>query len=221
MGHLQGPLGLGVLALWQLVQHVCRLVHPAALLARFWPHLAERLPEPESAIGGGEFRRDRQATPLQIEQQRAPVMGALARAVGETDQLLPTSRRGADDNEDALRIVLQTRLQMNAVGPDIDVALGGKVALVPALVLVDPDLLQPRDRRGRQARSILAEQGGQRFLEVAGRNALQVEDRNQHLQALRAPGIGRQDRGRKANTLGSPAPVSSARRRRGGATLAK
>ena len=135
-----------MLALWQLVQHVCRLVHPAALLARFRPHLAERLPEPESAIGGGEFRRDRQATPLQIEQQGAPVVSALARAVGEADKLLPALRRGADDDEDALRIVLQTRLQMNAVGPDVDVALGGKVALVPALVLADPDLLQPRRR---------------------------------------------------------------------------
>ena len=68
-------------------------------------------------IGGGEFRRDRQATPLQIERQRAPVMGALARAVGEADKRHPALRRGADDNEDALRIVLQTRLQMNAVGP--------------------------------------------------------------------------------------------------------
>jgi hypothetical protein len=56
---LQGPLGLGVLTFWQLIQHVCRLVHLAALLARFRPHLAERLPEPKSAIGDGEFRRDR------------------------------------------------------------------------------------------------------------------------------------------------------------------
>jgi hypothetical protein len=33
------------------------------------------------------------------------------------------------------------------------------------LVLVEPDLLQPRDRRSRQARRILAEQGGKRLLE--------------------------------------------------------
>src|SRR5512139_1006970 len=50
----------------------------------------------QSAIGDGEFRRDRQATPLQIEQQGAPVVGALARAVGESDKLLPALRRGAD-----------------------------------------------------------------------------------------------------------------------------
>src|SRR6266446_2460060 len=48
---------------------------------------------------------------------------------------------------------------------------------------VAPDLLQPRDGRGRQARRILAEQGGKRLLEIAGRDALQVKDRDQHLQA--------------------------------------
>src|ERR1700694_171415 len=48
-------------------------------------------------------------------EQAAPVVSALARAVGEADKLLPALRRGADDDEDALRIVLQTRLQMNAV----------------------------------------------------------------------------------------------------------
>src|SRR5207344_2752781 len=54
LGHpdlLQRTLGLGVQALRQLVQDVGGLVHPAALLAGCRPHLAERLPEPERAIG--------------------------------------------------------------------------------------------------------------------------------------------------------------------------
>jgi len=66
-------------------------------------------------------------------------------------------------------------------------------------MLLDPAALQPRDGGGRQARSVLAEQCGQRFLEVAGRDPLQIVDRDQHLQALGAPRIGRQDRGREAN----------------------
>ena len=53
-------------------------------------------------------------------------------------------------DQDALRLVLQTRLQVDAVGPDVDVALGRQVALAPSLVFVGPDLLQPRDGRGRQ-----------------------------------------------------------------------
>jgi len=68
--------------------------------------------------------------------------------------------------------VFKTGLQVNAVGPHIDVALGRQIALPPMLVLVAPDLLQPRDGRGRQARRILAEQGGKRLLEIAGRDAL-------------------------------------------------
>ena len=61
--------------------------------------------------------------------------------------------------------VFKTGLQVNAVGPYVDVALGRQIALAPMLVLVEPDLLQPRDRRSRQARRILAEQGGKRLLE--------------------------------------------------------
>ena len=99
-------------------------------------------------------------------------------------------------------VVFKTGLQVNAVGPHVDVALGRQIALPPMLVLVEPDLLQPRDGRGRQARRILAEQGSKRLLEIAGRDALQVKDRDQHLQAAGAPRVGRQDRGREADAPG-------------------
>lgn len=42
----------------------------------------------------------------------------------EADQFLLVLRRGADDDEDALRVVLQTRLQIDAVGADVDLAFG-------------------------------------------------------------------------------------------------
>src|SRR5580700_10995841 len=70
------------------------------------------------------------------------------------------------------------------------------------LVLVEPDILQPRNGRDRQARRILAEQGSKRLLEITGRNALQVKDRDQHLQAAGAPRIGRQDRRCEADAPG-------------------
>ena len=129
---------LWLLALRQLVEDVGGLVHPAALLACRRPHLAERLPEAERAVGDGEFGRDRQATSLlQIEQQLPPRLRALARAVGEAEQLLLALRRRADDHQDALRVVLKAGLQVDAVGPDVDVALGRQIALPPVLVLVD------------------------------------------------------------------------------------
>src|ERR1700719_2035834 len=47
---LQCALGLCLLALRQLVQNICGLVHPTALAARLWPNLLERLPEPECTV---------------------------------------------------------------------------------------------------------------------------------------------------------------------------
>src|SRR2546430_5991740 len=41
---------------------------------------------------------------------------------------------------------------------------------------------------------ILAQQGRQCLLEIPGRDALEVEDRDQHVEALRSARIGRQDR---------------------------
>src|SRR3954452_9017212 len=93
------------------------LMHPAALLACHRPHLAKRLPEAKRAIGDGKFRRRRQAAPLEIEQQIAPRSRALAHAVGKANQLLLALRRCADDDENALRLVLEPSLQMDAVGP--------------------------------------------------------------------------------------------------------
>src|SRR5712671_3355311 len=127
---------------------------------------------------------------------------AFAPAVGEAEQLLFALRRRADDDQDALLGVFKTGLQVNAVGPHVDVALGRQIALPPMLVLVEPGLLQPRDGRGRQARRILAEQRRKRLLEIAGRDALQVKDWDQHLQAAGAPRVGRQDRGREADAPG-------------------
>jgi hypothetical protein len=52
------------------------------------------------------------------------------------------------------------------------------------------------------SRRILAEQGGQRLREVAGGDALQIQDRQQRLDRLRAAHVGRQDRGREADAGG-------------------
>src|SRR5947207_1453211 len=86
--------------------------------------------------------------------QFTPILRAFARAVGEAEQLLFALRCRADDHQDALFGVFKTGLQVNAVGPQVDVVLGRQIALPPMLVLVEPDLLQPRDGRGRQARRI-------------------------------------------------------------------
>jgi hypothetical protein len=61
----------------------------------------------------------------------------------------------------------------------------------------------PSDNRGRQPASVVAEQRDQRLIEVAGRDALQVEDRDQHFEALRSTRVRRQNRRRKADAFGA------------------
>src|SRR5215468_9816581 len=68
------------------------------------------------------------------------------------------------------------------------------------------------DGRGREPTSILAEQRCQRLLEPACGDALEVEDRDQHLEAFRAACVRRQDRGAEGNALLARAdPVTNAR----------
>ena len=91
---------------------------------------------------------------------------------------------------------------MDAIGPDVDVALRRQIAPLPRGVFVEPTVLQAADGGCRQPGSILAEQRRQRLGEVAGRDPLQVEDRQQRLDRLRAAHVGRQDRRREADAAG-------------------
>jgi hypothetical protein len=88
------------------------------------------------------------------------------------DKFLFAFGRGADDHQQALRGLLEPCLHMDAVE---------EIALAPTRMLVRPDLLEPPDGRGREAAGILAEQCDQRLLEITGGDALQVENRDQHL----------------------------------------
>src|SRR5262252_1895767 len=171
--------------------------------ARLGPYLFDRLPESERAIGDRELGANRQPTPLQIEEQFPPRLRTLTHTVGEADKLLPALGCGSDDDEQALRGVFQTGLHVNAVDPEVDVAFGREIALAPARVLLGPRLLEASNGRGREPAGVLAEQCDQRVREVAGRDALEVEDRDQHLQALRPARVGRQNRRRKADALGT------------------
>jgi len=74
-----------------------------------------------------------------------------------------TSKRWASSSK--------TSLDMHAVGPAIDVTLGGQIALAPAHTLVRLGLFESSDGRSRKFAGILAEQGDQCFLEVAAGDA--------------------------------------------------
>jgi hypothetical protein len=75
-------------------------------------------------------------------------------------------------------------------------------------VFFGPGLLEASNGRGREPAGVPPEQCDQRVLEVAGRDALEVEDRDQYLQALRPARVARQNRRRKADALAAfPAAV--------------
>lgn len=94
----------------------------------------------------------------------------------------------------------QAYAQVNAVGPHVDVVAGGQITLAERGVILLPLLGEPGDRRWRQP-GRRAEELLQRGHEVAGRQAVEIEQR-QHLGDLRglaAP--GRQNRRREPLAL--------------------
>src|SRR5215471_7799650 len=124
---LQGSLGLWLLALRQLVQHISGFVHPTALATRFWPNFLERLPEPERAVGNGKLGPDREPTPPQVEQELFPRLRALPHPIGEADKFLFAFGCCSDNDEKALGLVLEPGLDMDAVDPEVNIAFGGQI----------------------------------------------------------------------------------------------
>src|SRR3954465_11544738 len=188
-------LGLALQGWRQLVQHVGGLVHPAPLLPGLGPDLVQRLPEAQRSVAGGELGIEHEPVLVtQAEQQLTPALGALAKAVLDGQQLLPAAGVGADQHQQALPLVLEPGREVDAVGPEVDVAPGGEGAPLPARVLLLPALAQPAHGRRRQARCAGPEQGGERLRELARRHPLQVEPGQELLEVPGPPQVGRQDR---------------------------
>src|SRR5262249_19701579 len=73
--------------------------------ARRRPHVLDRLPEAECAVGDRELGRHGKPVPLQVEEELLPGLCTLAHAVDEADEPLLALGRGADDDQQALRDV--------------------------------------------------------------------------------------------------------------------
>lgn len=156
-------------------------MHPTALAARPRPYLLDRLPKAEGAVGDRELGSHRKPPPLEVEEELFPRLRALSHAVDEPDKFLFAFGRGADDYQQALRGFLKPGLHMDAVDPEVNVAFGREITLAPTRMLVRPGLLEPPNGRRREPAGILAKQCDQRLLEITGGDALQIENRDQHL----------------------------------------
>ena len=107
------------------------------------------------------------------------------------------------------------RREVDPIGPGMDVPSGRQVATLPALVILLPGRHQAAHGRCREPRCVGAQERRQRLLELAGRDALQVEPGQQLLDVPRPPQERRQHlRGEADARAGRP------RRRRGRATSA-
>jgi hypothetical protein len=146
----------------------------AALLPSLRPDFVQRLPEPQTAVAGGELRVHHHAVLVaQPEEQLAPTLGALAKAVLNGQQLLVAIGIGADDDQRALAIMVEAWREIDAVGPKVDEAPPSEIATLPAFVLLLPSrhhrrpagpLIHVRRTRGQETaagrRTIEAERPG-------------------------------------------------------------
>src|SRR5512144_354718 len=131
-------------------------------------NLIEGFPEAERAVTDRNLWCDRKTTRLQIDKQFFPALRALAHARLEAEHLLLALRCGAYEHQHAFGLGLHARLQIDAVGPDVDVAPRRQIAGLPASIFVLPLALQPRDHGWRKIGRVLAEQSRQDFLKIAG-----------------------------------------------------
>ena len=150
-----------------LVEQVGGLVQPAPLVTGGGQNLVERLLETEGAVAHRDLGRDGEAAPLHVDQQFPPALGAFPHADLKPDQFLPAFRRGSDENEHALGLVLHPGLQVDPVGLNVYVVPGRQIPLLPAIVFGLPFGREAPDHRGRQVRGVLAHQRRERLLEVA------------------------------------------------------
>jgi len=195
-GHVhlvEQPLGAGLNLLGHLVQHVGGLVNPAALLARLGEHLGQRRPEAQRAVAHGQPGRFLESATLQVAQRLHPRQLAFALAVVHGHQLFLAVFQRSHDHQHAGPLLGEPHVEVDAVGPEVDVAPLAQVAAVPLLELVLPRRLEPADRGRREPGRALAEDRLQGVGEVVGRDALEVEPGDQRLHAGRTAQIRRKD----------------------------
>ena len=126
---------------------------PTPLFAGLREHLPHRAPEAETAVADGQIGIDREPAVPDIQEQLAPRLLALAIAVRDRDQLLRPLPGCADQHQNTLPVVvrvLEPDVEVDAVGPDVDIAPPRQGALGPPVLFLLPDGLQPRNRGRRQ-----------------------------------------------------------------------
>jgi len=112
---------------------------------------------------------------LQIEPQLFPQWLTLAVTVPKSHQLLLARDLRSHDHQQAMLGFFQTRLEREAVHPELHIAFGAQVSMLPCLEFILPGRLAPTDRRGREPRRIQTQQGFEGFGEVPRGHAFPLQ----------------------------------------------
>ena len=145
---LQVRLGLGLHRLGQSVEHVRRLVDPAALDPGHAVDLVQGSPEPHGTVTHGKLWRNLQTPALQVQEQFPPALGALAKAIDQAQNILVAPFVSADNHQHTLAILIHSRAEIDTVRPEVGITPRRQIALGPAFIIAPPIRLQPGDGRG-------------------------------------------------------------------------
>ncbi len=176
-------------------------MHPAPLFLRRVPHLPQRRPEPQRTVADRHGRFHLQAARFAVQEQFLPRLLALAVAVREGDQFLLAVGSRSHQHQDTLAVVLQADVEVDTVGPDVDVMFALERPLAPGLMVVLPGRLQPGHGGRRDPLGLDAEEPLEGFRENARADPREVEPGNRFVDVLGASEVGRQDRGTERLSL--------------------
>ena len=107
-------------------------------------------PQPQRAVPDRQRRRAHAAA-LGIAQQIRPRPGRLTVAIGQRDEFLAAVGAHPDHHQQAQFVLLESDVDVDAVGPQVHVVHAGEVAFGEGTLLGLPGLGELGDRRRRQA----------------------------------------------------------------------
>lgn len=132
---------------------------------------------------------------LQAEQQFAPALFAFAIAGQNRNEFFATICGISDQNQNALfsiGIILQPDVDVDSIGPDVNVVPLREVTFRPLLVFVGPLFFESDDDVGTEAFGSFYDQCLQSFLKRTSGDSLEVQPRNQLFDRVRFIQVRRQ-----------------------------
>ena len=126
LGHpdiLQRCLGLFMQGLWHRAGDVGHLVDPAALFFRRRVHVPQCGQKTHGPVPTGQIGRNRQPSFFQAAKKVSPAVRVLAEPVHDAKNILVSVFVRANNHLHTLTIIVQARVEVDTVGPNIDVAL--------------------------------------------------------------------------------------------------